>query len=308
MTPSLDDLAVFVAVAETAGISAAAARLEIPKSSVSRALARLEAAVGAQLVYRTTRRLSLSSAGAALLARTAPLVSALGETVSTLPDRGEAPAGRLRVTCTIDFGAAVLADVATRFTARYPAVEVEVHLTNAVVDLVRHGFDLAVRFSPKRRLRDSALVAQRIGTLETNLVASPKYLAPRAPPRSPRDLAEHDWVTYTGGESIVLEAPKARGERRFDARGRIKCDDMFFARAALRAGAGIGILPSFLAHEDIASGALVQVLPRWSVVSGLIWLVHPAGRAPPPKVTAFRELMVEALSTGTFSRGARALY
>src|SRR5258706_1997240 len=172
--PSLDDLAVFVTVAQTAGISAAATHLGVPKSSVSRALARLEIAMETQLVYRTTRRLSLSSAGAALLERTAPLVGALAATMSALPDRGETPAGRLRVTCTIDFGAAVLAEVATRFTARYPAVEVDVHLTNAVVDLVRHGFDLAVRFSPKRRLRDSALVAQRIGTLGTHLVASPK--------------------------------------------------------------------------------------------------------------------------------------
>ncbi|MBX3261822.1 MAG: LysR family transcriptional regulator [Labilithrix sp.] len=290
---SLDDLAVFVAVGETLGISAAAARLRVPKSSVSRALARLEDAMGARLVHRTTRRLSLSTAGAELLERAGPMVATLGETLRAAHEAEEAPAGRLRITCTVDFGATVLAEIVTRFMARHPRVEVDVVLSNSVVDLVRHGVDLAIRFSPKR-LRDSSLVAKRIGSLTTMLVASPAYLKRRGAPRSPRDLAEHDWVTYSGVASIVLEAPE--GAASLAARGRLRCDDMFFARAASRAGAGIVALPAFLAEEDVAAGLLVPVLPRWRASRGAMWLVSPASRNVPAKVTAFSAFLVEELT------------
>lgn len=290
---SLDDLAVFVAVGETLGVSAAAARLRVPKSSVSRALARLEDAMGARLVHRTTRRLSLSTTGVELLERAAPMVTALTETVRAAHGKEEAPAGRLRITCTVDFGATVLAEIVARFVARHPLVEVDVVLSNSVVDLVRGGVDLAIRFSPKR-LRDSSLVAKRLGPLTTQLVASPAYLGRRGAPRAPRDLAEHDWITYSGAASIVLEAPE--GAEELAARGRVRCDDMFFARAASRAGAGIVALPSFLAEEDIAAGLLVPVLPRWRARGGTMWLVSPAARNVPAKVKAFSAFLREEMT------------
>ncbi|MBX3232807.1 MAG: LysR family transcriptional regulator [Labilithrix sp.] len=294
MSPSLDDLSIFLVVARAGSISAAATKLRLPKSTVSRALGRLEAALGVTLIHRTTRRSRLSSAGEALLEQAAPLVGSLDEALARIPGREETPSGLLRVTCTIDFGAIVLAELVSRFVARHPAVEVEVHATNAVVDLIEGGFDLGLRFSPRRRLGDSSLVARRVGTLHTLLVASPKYLGRRGAPRSPRDLGAHDWVTYTGAESIVLETP--RTARRLAAHGRIRCDDMFFARAAALAGAGLASLPSFLIEPDIAAGTLVRLLPKWQVPSGVVWLVHPASRNLPPKLTAFRDFVIEALS------------
>jgi DNA-binding transcriptional LysR family regulator len=137
-------------------------------------------------------------------------------------------------------------------------------------------------------------VAQPLATLHSELVASRTYLARRGTPRSPRDLSEHEWVTYTGAESLVLEAPG--GTARLVAGGRIRCNDMFFARAAVRAGGGIALLPSFLARPDVEDGQLVKVLPKWRVATGIVWLVHPAMRALPAKVTAFRDLLVESLS------------
>lgn len=295
MTPSLDDLSIFMTIGQAGSISGAAAKLHLPKSTISRALARLEAAMAVALVHRTTRRSRLSSAGEALLERAAPLVAALDQAVAQVPGREATPSGLLRLTCTIDFGAVVLAELVARFVARYPEVEVEVHATNAVVDLIEGGFDLGLRFSPRRQLRDSSLIARRVGTLHTQLVASPKYLARRGAPRSPRDLGDHDWVTYAGTESLVLETPGAA--RRFARRGRIRCDDMFFAQAAARAGAGIALLPSFLAEPDVLAGALVRVLPKWHVQSGVVWLVHPASRNVPSRVTAFRDFVTEALAT-----------
>jgi DNA-binding transcriptional LysR family regulator len=294
MRPSLDDLSVFVAVARTASISRAATDLGLPKSSVSRALARVEGSMGVELVHRTTRRSRLTTAGEALLARAEPLVRALEDAVAELPEREATPAGKLRITCTIDFAAVVVAAVVSRFVARWPAVSVEVHSSNAVVDLVGGGFDLGVRFSPKGRLPDSTLVARRVGTLRTHLVASPAYLARRGTPRSPKDLAAHEWITYRGAESIVLEAPGRAAK--LAARGRIVGDDMFFVRAAAREGAGIAELPSFLAEPDIAAGVLTRVLPRLEAPSGAIWLVQPPSRVTPPKIAAFRALLAEALA------------
>ncbi len=120
---NLDDLAVFVAIARSGGVSAASTKLRLPKSSVSRALGRLEEGMGVRLVHHTTRRLRLSSAGEALLAQAEPLLSALEETLQQTPS-AELPSGLLRITCTTDFGATVVADVVTRFTARFPAVQV----------------------------------------------------------------------------------------------------------------------------------------------------------------------------------------
>jgi DNA-binding transcriptional LysR family regulator len=304
MPPSLDDLSIFAAIARTGNISGAANELHVPKSSVSRALARLEAALGVELVHRTTRRARLSTAGEVLLKRAGPLLTELGTVIAELPERDPTPAGLLRVTCTIDFGAIIMAELVARFVRLYPKVEVEVHATNHVLDLVSGGFDLAVRFSPKRRLTNSPLLARRVGAIEPMLVASPEYLARQGTPRSPGELERHEWVTYSGAESLVLEAPG--GAERLAARGRIRCDDMFFARAAVRAGAGIALLPSFLARRDVEAGLLVAVLPQWSLPTGAIWIVHPAARVLPAKVRAFRDLLIASLDPGPPGSGKRS--
>ncbi len=216
MPGSLDDLAVFVAIARAGSVSGAALKLHSPKSSVSRALVRLEAALGEQLVQRTTRRSRLSAAGEALLTRAEPLVTALAENLTSSAG-AQTPSGLLRITCTIDFGAMVIAELVARFVDRYPAVQVEVHASNAIVDLVAGGFDLGIRFSNKRSLRDSTLVARRVGTLQAHLVAAPSYLARRGAPRTVGDLRDHDWVSYGGIEAFLLLAKGA--SKRVRARG-----------------------------------------------------------------------------------------
>jgi len=179
--------------------------------------------------HRTTRKVSTSTAGLALHERSAAALAALEASLADLPEREEAPSGTLRVTTTADLGAAVLAEAATRFTARYPGVRVDAHLGNEMVDLVRGGFDLALRISG-RRLRDSSLVAQRVGTFLIQLYGSPAYLARRGSPRGPSDLARHDWVAFRG-VPLSLQSGAARKVAML-ARLRITADDMFFAREA----------------------------------------------------------------------------
>lgn len=288
----LNHLAVFVAVAEASGISAAAKKLGLPKSSVSRALSSLEAELGVQLVLRTTRQVSLSTAGAALYDRVAPQLAALQSTVSELPEREKQPSGLLRVTAPVDFGAMVLAEIVARFGARYPAVEVEVQLSNALVDLVAERFDVAIRMS-SRRLKDSSLVARSVGVDSLQLFASPQYLARRGTPKVPADLGEHAWVVYRGLDAFSLRGPT--GSARVVARAQVRCDDMLFLRGLARAGAGVALLPAFVAEPDVLSGELVRVLPRWALPSTQVWLVTPTARNVPAKVTAFRDFVSEAL-------------
>lgn len=287
----LNRLSTFVAVVEAMGISAAAARLGAPKSSVSRALAALEKDLGRRLVQRTTRRVSLTPEGTALYRRIAPGLRAVEEGLAGLPGMEE-PSGRLRVTATVDFGATVLADVLARFRARYPHVSVEVYLSNEIVDLVGRGYDVALRVAP-HGLKDSSLIARRAAVLLTQLYASPTYLARRGMPRSPRDLDDHDRIEYRGARPFELRS----GGRfvRVRRQGQFIVNDMFFARAAVKAGAGIALLPTFLADPDVLAGDLVRVLPRWNLPSGAVYVVYPGAPQIPARVTAFRDLVLQAM-------------
>jgi DNA-binding transcriptional LysR family regulator len=215
--------------------------------------------------------------------------AALGD----LPEREELPSGTLRVTAPVDLGVLFLAEVVTRYTARYPAVSVEVHLTGRVVDLVAEGFDLALRVGA--RLEDSTLVARRVAPIVLHHYASPVYLARRGTPRSEADLADHDTLVFRGGEQ-KLRVPGARPASA-GRPPRVACDDLLFLRDAVRAGAGIGLLPDFSAEPEVVAGRLVRLLPRVERPAGWLHLVTPAAKHVPRKVAAFRDLVLELLRT-----------
>ncbi len=278
----LDLVALFVAVADAGSYTAAARRLGLPKSSVSRGIARLETQLGAQILHRTTRRLSLSTAGAAFHERVAPHVRALSEAATALPERDALPAGELRVTAPNDLGASVLGEVVAAFVARHAAVSVDLRLTNRHVDLVGEGFDLAIR-AVSRAMADSSLVSRRLSPIALQLYASPAHVARRGMPRGLEEIAEHEGVVFRS----------MKGAHRQPGVPRVVADDFLFAREALRAGAGIGLLPTFLAWPDVAAGRLVALLPRHVVSGGSFVLLHPKTRHVPRKVTAFRDFLLE---------------
>jgi DNA-binding transcriptional LysR family regulator len=289
----LNLLRAFAAVHDGGNFTAAAARLGVPRSTVSRAIAQLEDLLGVALFHRTTRSVAVTRDGTALHDRIAPALATLDAAVSELPDREEEPAGTVRITATVDLGTTLLAEVVTRYAARYPRTTVDVHLSNRLVDLARDGFDLALRVAPERRRRDSSLVGKRVGNVVVEVYAAPAYLARRGSPQVPEDLAEHDWLTYRGAERQVLTDGAHRAA--LGGRPRITCDDMFFAREAARLGAGVAVLPAYLAGELVASGELVRVLPRWGSRLAEVWLVFPGRKHLPRRVTAFRDLVIEIL-------------
>jgi DNA-binding transcriptional LysR family regulator len=280
-------LAIFAAVAEESSFSNAARKLGLGKGTVSRAIARLEALLGAELIHRTTHTVALSTAGIALYERSARHLAALDEAVHKLPERAEQPSGQLRITAPHDFGVIVLPEVLSQFSRRYPDIRLDLRLSNERVDLVAQGFDLAIRVAA--RMKDSSLTARRIGGGAVRAYAAPSYVGRRGKPRQLGDPT-HDWVMHPGVLGL-WKPPRA-------ATWRILCDDLFCIRELVRDGAGVGVLPRFLAEPYVRDGLLESVtLAEWPQPKASFFLVYPSSGQVPRKVVAFRDFLVERLKT-----------
>lgn len=281
----LNRLSLFIAVAQGTSFAAVAKKLELRRSSVSRGVAALERSLGVQLFSRTTRRVALTTAGTALYAKLAPQLIALQESLGSLPESEEQPSGELRLTAPNDIGTFVLPGILAGFSMRYPAVHVDIRLTNRKVDLVAEGFDAAIRASTGK-LADSTLIARRLSELEMHVFAAPSYLARAGALRTPADAAEHQWVMFRDSK---LPAPLLKPKHRPSIVG----DDILFVREAVSSGMGLGMLPTVTVREHIAAGKITRVLPRLSFQLGAIYLMYPKAPRVPRKVTALRDHLVE---------------
>lgn len=275
------------AVAETGGFTAAAERLGTSKARVSQDVARLEAHLGTGLFVRTTRRTTLTEAGAALLREGLEPLQRLESALSGVAaPRAAALTGSLRIASTADHASQGLARAVAAFAAQHPGLQVELRSSDRVVDLVAEGIDLAIRIG---WLRDSSLRATRLGEFEQHLVASPDYLARRGVPRQPGDLAAHEWVALSLLRSPLTWTFVSRGGQRRTVRmaSRVRTDAALPLRALVEAGAGVSVMDQFNADAGVRSGRLVRLLPEWRLPSGGIHAVWPPGRHTPPKVRAF---------------------
>jgi DNA-binding transcriptional LysR family regulator len=277
-----DALAVFAAVAEMESFTRAGARLGLPKSTVSRAVSELEGDLRARLFHRTTRRVRLTPAGRALFDQVGAHVTALAR-AATPADPDAAPSGTLRITTVPDVGAAVVAEAVARFVAIHPAVRVDVRLSHVLLDLVGEDIDVALRVTRAALPDTSHLTARRLGAIRLKVYASPRYLARAGTPRSVDDLDQHTVVAF-GPMTLPGVSP------------RIVADDVTFTHAVVRAAGAIGVLPTFLGDPDVAAGLLVRVVPDWTAWTGTAWFVTPHGRAPPARVVAFREVLLDLLA------------
>ena len=284
----LHRLVTFVTVAEEASFSNAAARLGISKGTVSRQIVELEAQVGVELLHRTTRRVALSTAGAELYGRVHAHISELRRAIAVMPERHEAPSGLLRITGPPDVGALLLPEVLIQYHRRYPNVRFDIRLSRDYVDLVREGFDLAIRVT-LGPLKDSSLTLRRLCRHSAQLFASPAYLAEHGRPTQLGD-AHHTWIVHP---TAVRLFPESMGDATFTV------DDFLLIRDLLRGGIGVGPLPSFVARADVREGKLVPVeLADLPVITGEIVLLYPTSGQVPRKVTSFRDAMVAALGDG----------
>lgn len=278
----------FVAVAECASFSRAAERLRLSSSQVSRQVALLEDCLQVRLLYRTTRRVSLTEAGQTFFARCQRLIEERNEAFESIGDLQSAPSGLLRMTAAVAYGERFIVPLVNDFMSSYPQLKLEIELTNRTLDMVHEGVDLAIRLG---RLSESSLVATRIAPRAMYLCASPGYLERYGRPHTLSELGEHNCLIGTG-DTWLFE----RDGREFQFRpsGNWRCNSgQAVLDAALR-GFGLCQLPDYYVLAPLRRGELVALLDANQPPNAAVWAVYPQRRYALPKV----RLLIEALKTG----------
>lgn len=289
-----NDLLLFARVAESGSFSRGAGRLNLPKSTVSRRIAGLEAQLGERLFTRSTRRLALTDFGRSLLDHARRVVEEVEAVAELAQQRQAEPTGHLRVSMPADLAGLLLAPAITAFSARYPRLRLDLDLSARRVDLVGENFDLAVRMGALPD--DATLVARKWGDLQAGLFAAPDYLARRGMPASPQDLAGHACVRLLGrdGEPVPWRLEREGVSWEGVAPGTLAGNSMGVLIRLAGAGAGIAAINRLLVEPHLARGELVPVLADWSMPPSTAWLVMPSRRLIPPKTRAFIEALMSA--------------
>jgi DNA-binding transcriptional LysR family regulator len=282
----IEELRTFVEVADAGGVTAAALRLGVSKSIVSRRLARLEADLGIQLVARTTRGAALTEAGITFRDHAAKVCSEIDIARETILPAG-ALRGRLRIAAPLTFGPTHFASVIAELARRNPELQVQTCYSDRFVDLIADGFDCAIRVG---HLSDSSMMARRVGWTTAKYVAAPEYIEKHGSPQTPEEFVTHQVVMQgteswlaKDGDKVVLMKPQ----------GRFKADNAVALVAAALAGIGLAGLPEALITEHLASGALVEVMPRYPLPELGIYVIRPPGQHPARKIRALTEMLIE---------------
>jgi len=282
----IEDLRTFVAVADAGGVSAAARRLGVSKSIVSRRLLRVEADLGVQLLARTTRGAALTEAGITFREHAARASAEIDTARETILPTGELR-GRLRVSMPLTFGPSHFAPVLAEMARQHPQLHIHTSYSDRFVDLIAEGFDCAIRSA---YLQDSNLIAKRVGPINGKLVASPAYIEAHGFPETVEQIADHQALMqgtepwqFMDGDRIVTVQPQ----------GRFKADSATALAAAAAAGLGIAWLPDCITHAYVASGELVPIMTRYPVPPGATYVVRPPSQHPTRKVRVLTEMLAE---------------
>lgn len=282
----LEDLRTFIEVADTGGLSAAARRLGVSKSIVSRQIFRLEETLGVQLLARTTRGVCLTEAGLTFREHACRVCGEMEIALETIQPAGGELRGRLRIAAPLSLGATHIASLFAELARRHPHLHVQASYGDRFVDIAAEGFDCAVRVG---HLADCNLVARKVMGIHAKLVASPEYIRRHGSPETPEDLLLHEallqgteaWRLMEGHRVITVQP-----------RGRFKADTTVALGAAAVAGLGIAKLPDFLL-DTYATEALIPVMTRFPVAPGGLYVVRPAGQHSVRKVRVLTEFLIQ---------------
>jgi DNA-binding transcriptional LysR family regulator len=299
--PDFAGLAIFAKVVEVRSFAAAAAELKLSKATVSKAVSRIEARLGTRLINRTSRRLALTDAGRQLADRAAHILAEGEAAEDAALAQATLPRGLVRLAAPMSFGVLRVAPLLPEFLAAYPEVSIDLHLSDAMVDLIGDGFDAAIRIAV---LPDSSLVARRLCEMQRYLVGSPAYLHEHGRPRHPLGLAEHRCISYTM-TTETWHFTKDGKSATVRPSGPLRVNNGDAMMPALTAGVGLGILPEFILRDALAAGRLERLLPDWSLPAAAVYWVTPPGGPRPKRVEVLADFLVENLG-GPKRRRTRA--
>jgi DNA-binding transcriptional LysR family regulator len=289
----------FCAVVDAGSFVKAADVLGISKAGISRYVGELEERLGVRLLHRTTRRLSLTEEGQLFYDRCKELLGNLEEAETEITSKSGTASGLLRVNAPVTFGIRYLAPLWGEFLTRYPDVRIDLTLSDRVVDLVEEGFDMAIRIAT---LASSTLISKRIGTTRVVLCASPGYLEKKGVPCHPSELERHDIIAYSywsTGVEWSFNGPE--GKVSVKTHPRIQTNNGDTCREAALAHQGIILQPTFLVGEDLASGALVELMPEFRSIELGIYAIYPTRKNIAPKVRVLIDFLSEMLGKSGFS-------
>jgi DNA-binding transcriptional LysR family regulator len=284
----------FVAVVECGSFTGAAARLEMSAVMVGKYIALLEGQLGTRLLERNTRRQSLTDAGRVYFDEARRVLEQVANAERSVERLRLPPAGTLRVSAPVSFGASIIAPLTASFLQAWPEVRVELDLTNRMVDLVDEGIDLAIRIGDIQR---TDLVAKYLAPYRMAICAAPDYLARHGTPQTPADLAGHQCLSHTVWTARnEWRLPGAAEEVRWKRDAVLRCNDGYALRMAAVAGAGLLLQPEVLLAEDLANGRLVRILQNYTPEPRPIHLLWRQDLRPLPKLTRFVEHLLKEVN------------
>lgn len=311
---NLNDLSLFVRVVEEGSFTAAAERLNLPKSSVSRTLSRLEAGLGVRLLQRTTRSLHLTDAGRQFYERIRRNLDDIADAERALSEFQSSPRGHLRITLPIELGMRFMGGLVADFMQRYPEVSIEAELSSRLIDLVEEGVDLGLRIG---HFNDANLIGRRIGMLRGRFYASPSYIVRHGMPTDIASLSTHEFVLFRQARENILSVcdtsllaniqptndsqsphkdPHSQAQNNYEqvvlVRGRLSTNNAHLQLDAIASGLGIGLLPAFVADTALSEGRLVSVLPHAVVNISDLWVMTPSRAHMSSALRTFLDFLV----------------
>jgi DNA-binding transcriptional LysR family regulator len=295
--PDFEALAIFAKVVELRSFAATAAELALSKATVSKAVTRLEERLGARLFNRTSRRLALTDAGQRLSERATRLLADGEAAEDEALAQSTSPRGLVRLAVPMTFGVKSVAPLLPEFLKAYPEVSIDLHLSDATVDLIGDGFDAGLRIA---RLPDSSLIARRLCAMPRYTVAAPSYLKQHGRPTHPMHLAQHQCFGYAYlSTPNVWHYTNAAGEQAsVRPAGPLRVNNGEAVMPALLAGLGIADLPEFIVGDAIASGDVEVILKGWKQPEGAVHLVTPPGGPRPARVEVLADFLIKQFSKG----------